>query len=222
MDPTSATGWFQAPPWTVAPRSDPHDPLTLDAAEALVFWLSAVNTNPLDPMDIDLLSPTASIDGPGDANSLFPFEETRLTDLDNDGWPEYVSQHAPGVPYVYFDGRVLSGTYHYGLNSNVRYPPVGHPLDGAVGIARPYRSNTPIDVLDNGRTILNNVDNDTKWQEPGKFQILFAGLDEHFGVDVPGGPISKQFPDPNYVVQDEDGDNMANFTDGRTVEASIP
>jgi prepilin-type N-terminal cleavage/methylation domain-containing protein len=218
------SAWFTSPPWTLGGRTDPHDPLDLDAAEALVFWLSAINANPRDPLDIDLLSPTASINGPGESEPLFPFKETQLVDVDNDGWPEYVSKHCDEAPYVYFDGRVLGGNYHYGLSAAVRYPPVGHPLDGVAGIARPYRSNTLIDVLDNGRTILANPANPTKWQEPGKFQIICSGLDNHYGEDIPPPttPVSKQFPDPNYEVEDEDEDNLMNFSGGDTVGDAIP
>jgi type II secretory pathway pseudopilin PulG len=220
--------WFSSPPWPApaSPKSK-QNPANLDAAEALVFWLSAINTNPRDPLNIDLMSPDQtnydSIDGPGDAKSYFPFDTSRLVDLDGDGWPEYVSKHSPNAPYVYFDGRLLSGTYHYG-QVNTRYPPsASHPLAGVVGLARPYRSNVLIDALDNGKTILANAANPTQWQEPGKFQIICAGLDSHFGEDIPSAaPVSKQFPDPNYQLQDEDEDNMMNFSAGKTVVDSVP
>lgn len=220
--------WFTTPPWPAAasPKMT-QDPDDLDAAEALVFWLSAINGNPRDPLDIDLMSPDQvrydSIDGSGEATVLFPFDTARLVDLDGDGWPEYVSQHSPNAPYVYFDGRVISGVYHYG-SLLARYPPTAtHPLASTVGLARPYRSNTLIDALDNGRTILANAVNPTQWQEPGKFQIICAGLDNHFGEDVsPTTPTSKQFPDPNYDVKDEDEDNIMNFSNGQTVADAIP
>jgi hypothetical protein len=92
-----------------------------------------------------------------------------------------------------------------------------------LGVARPYRSNQTLDALDNGRTQPNTGGNTTKWINPGKFQIVSAGLDGNFGPDLlPAGSLFKQFPDPNYSLADEDEDNLADFTEGQTIGESVP
>lgn len=217
-NPASTTSWFNDPPWAAA--GNVQDPKDLDAAEALVFWLSAVSSNPRTPLHVDLKSPNpsvgkGSIDGPGEAISLFDFDETRLTDLDNDGWPEYVPKQASGAPYVYFDGRLYGGKYIY---DGASYTKIGLGL----GTARPYRTNQPIDTLDNGKTQPQVAPNTTTWANAGGFQIICAGLDENYGPDVLSTSGFKQFPDPNYVVSDEDVDNLADFTGGETIQDSIP
>lgn len=233
MDYTVSTSWFQSPPWT--PPGGKVDPRTLDPAEALVFWLSAIKKNPRDPMDIDNKHPNTNyvIDGAGEPVAFFEFDETRLIDLDDDGWPEYASKHSPEAPYVYFDGRIATypatPSTPYSAYHASQYPKIGD-ADLGVGFTRPYRSNSTIDARDNGKTQPANVPvntNTTTWLEPGKFQIHWPGLDNHFGSRTGTASdasdwVYKTFPDPNYALSDEDGDNLANFSDGDTVEDSIP
>lgn len=226
MDYTNPASWFQAPPWDVTVI--PVSPTTLDPAEALVFWLSAIKKNPRDPLDIDNKHPDPSyvIDGTGEPVVFFEFDETRLIDLDGDGWPEYASKHSPNAPYVYFDGRIVAGSYAY---HGAQYPKIGDS-DLGIGFARPYRSNNVIDARDNGKTLPANVPvgtNTTTWLEPNKFQILWPGMDNHFGSHTgiaadASDWVYKQFPDPNYALTDEDGDNLANFSEGSTMGDSVP
>jgi prepilin-type N-terminal cleavage/methylation domain-containing protein len=180
-------------------------PSQLDPAEALVFWLRTVVNNPRKPLT-----------GTGEESNFFAFEEKRLTDLDQDGWLEYVPKHGAGAPYVYFDGRVITNTttgkpeYSY---TTASYPKdLTGIIDQKMGVVRPYRSNLPIDTRDNGRTVPAATSvtfatqaitvNNTKWMNEGKFQVVSAGLDSAFGVDNKddGGAtlIFKTFPAPNY------------------------
>jgi hypothetical protein len=153
--------------------------------------------------------------------------------MDDDGWMEYVPKEAPGAPYVYFDGRLLSGRYAYGATDGTdltcRYPelPV---LPGTSNMVRPYRSNLPIDARDNSRTQPQSTNNNTQWINPGKFQILCAGLDNQFGVENLGSGnevVWKKFPDPNYYInagpdRTVDEDNLADFGGGKVFGDSIP
>jgi prepilin-type N-terminal cleavage/methylation domain-containing protein len=198
--------------WGSSTYADGRKPANLDPAEAIVFWLSLVKNNPRNPLT-----------GTGDEVSYFPFDPTRLVDLDGDGWQEYVPKHAPGAPYVYFDGRVVSGAYAY---SGASYS------NSDVGVIRPFRSNTPIDARDNNRTRPQTAANNTQWMKPDTFQILSAGLDNRFGMDnrdASNNLVFKQFPTPNYyIVADpnredtDDNDNLSNFGDGRTIGDNIP
>ena len=154
-------------------------------------------------------------------------------DLDGDGWQEYVPPHGTEAPYVYFDGRVIpvgtTSIYGYML---AQYPKTTGtlmlPLD-QVGVARPYRSTTPIDNRDNKKTMPNTAPNVTKWIKPGQFQIICAGQDNHFGVDDMSGTsvVFKQFPVPNYyqsatLDRSNDEDNLFDFSEGKTMEGAIP
>ncbi|MBC8356020.1 MAG: prepilin-type N-terminal cleavage/methylation domain-containing protein [Planctomycetes bacterium] len=214
--------WYTNPPWDAGPAgaAPVPNPADLDPAEALVFWLSAVSTDPRAPLNIDSVgsgqttSGAKVISGPGEPVSFFEFDETRLTDLDDDGWPEYAPKQAPEAPYVYFDGRVNSGTYAYNVPT--------YTLSGG-GTVRPYRSNSAINVaLDKSQTTPSASPNNTTWLNPGKFQLISAGLDEHFGSISITSPNYKQYPDPNYTLADEDDDNLADFSEGKTMGDSVP
>jgi type II secretory pathway pseudopilin PulG len=190
-----------------------------DPAEALVFWLSGVRNNPRDPLGMQ---------GQGEFVSFFDFDPTRLKDQDGDGLQEYYPKHAPSAPYVYFDGRVMDGYYLY---TDAYYPyPASSKLTSTLGQVRPYRNNLPIDTnRDNNRTRPATTDNSTQWADPDGFQLICSGLDNEFGVafipdpNAQGFPIFKQFPVPNYTLSGEaDGDNLATFTEGKTLEAVVP
>ena len=203
----------------------------LDPAEAIVFWLGMLKNNPRSPLA-----------GPGEPVSLFDFQDAQLTcplfpdpalmqsqtvgpDLDGDWWPEYQPKHGPGAPFVYFDGRVISNVYIY---RDASYPAANSTLASSIGVVRPYRSNTPVDSTDNNRTQpyvgvdpSNTNSPNTKWVAPEKFQILCAGLDGKFTSDP--AVVFKQFPNPvNYRMTDEDSDNLASFSDGRTIGDCVP
>lgn len=94
-----------------------RDPRDLDAAEALVFWLSEVSDDPYHPLT-----------GTSDHLSFYDFFEVRLSDVDKDGWPEYASRRNPSVPYVFFNERTAVKS---------RYP--RQPLPEILGVARVYR-----------------------------------------------------------------------------------
>ncbi len=177
----------------------------LDPAEALVFWLGGIPDAQGVPRGFckvpgqPLLRP--------DQNSsrtlpLFQFEESRLADVDGDGWPEYYPPgFAPGQepPYVYFAAWPIwynhsSPALRY-YNQAVYPASQPHPW----GAARPYARGTSANA---------------RWVEPTGFQILCAGLDRHFGANAP-----KFFPGgENY--SEEDWDNLTNFYEGTLEDAS--
>jgi len=232
---------FNAATWLGSSTLTPN-PRNLDAAEALVFWLSMTTSNPRNP-----------ISGQGDAKIYYEFKKDQLTDLDNDGWPEYVPSQAKGAPFVYFDGRshatstsatltpTSSPAYAYAWSVypspyTASSPPplcmvtatTAIPAGGglpAVGVVRPYRSNAGIPASDT-KTWPNAPLNNTEWINPGTYQLLCAGLDNHFGYD--NGGAFKQFPAPNYYSASsgneraEDVDNIPNFSEGQTIGNAYP
>jgi prepilin-type N-terminal cleavage/methylation domain-containing protein len=216
-------GWLQAQP----PAGFPA-PINLDPAEALVFWLSGLKNNPRDPLA-----------GTGEPKVYYTFAPEQLTDVDSDGWKEYASKYSQGVPYVYFDGRIqnaFSGGPALCAYAWAKWPLLGgtqapfvDPISvaaeptGPFGIARPYRSNHPIPPIDSS-TFPNSAPlKNTTWLAPGKFQIISPGLDGSFGPELQddGLAVYRTFPSPNYSFA-EDADNLATFSEGRTMEDMVP
>jgi type II secretory pathway pseudopilin PulG len=214
---------------------DGRCPAKLDPAEAVVFWLGMLKNDPRNPL-FSVVSPipASGAADPREPFSYFDFKKEQLTgplfltvagqpytDLDSDGWPEYVPKQAPKAPFVYFDGRVLGGGYIYGKAAYTS-------LSAVAGEVRPFRSNSPIDSLDNKKTIPGTTDNSTLWIDPNKFQLIGAGLDGVYGgafspdPNASGFPIFKQFPKPNYSMTPEETDNVASFASGKTIGDSVP
>lgn len=172
--------------------------LVPDASEALVSWLSGLSKDPRLP-----------ITSTSERNIIFPFEESRLVDLDNDGLPSYVPPDGSRAPYVYFDSR----TY-----SSASYP---FDVDGTgTNIVRlyPYRSNRPLPLGQPPHAIGPQ----TQWVNPTTFQIISAGLDGEFGADtVAAAPnLYKVYPE-GLQYSPEDYDNIANFSNGKKFKDNI-
>lgn len=233
----NVAGWLASTPATKVPGA-------LDPAEALVVWLSGLRNNPRDPMAIN----TAS----GDPKVYFEFDQTRLRDVDADGWMEFYPKHGDQAPYVYFDGRIMDDptnsndvcTYAWAVyprfvsqvNSSQRVPnAVPAPITTTstpasdIGVTRPFRSNEAVVASDQETWPRDATFNTTQWVNRGKFQIHWAGLDSHFGWDhvgtgIPSGIIYKQFPEPSNrgLMTQEEEDNLANFSDGKTMGDSLP
>lgn len=203
-----------------SPSATQFVPANLDPAEALPFWLSMLSTNPRDPLSG--VAPNYQ----GERSSFFTFLTERLMDIDGDGWVEYVPKNGNQRPFVYFDGRVVSGQYAY-VNSS--YPKQATIAPVTTEMVRPYRSNTAINATrDRARTKPNNSpsgNNNTEWLRPGAFQVISAGLDNEFGTDysVSGSVVFKTFPTPNYpIAASSDDDNLASFSDAKTLGDAVP
>jgi prepilin-type N-terminal cleavage/methylation domain-containing protein len=238
----NVAAWLATPPPVTTPPTP--DPRTLDAAEALVFWLSMLSTNIRDPLNTN-----------GERAVFYKFDETRMLDIDNDGWKEFYCKSADRCPLVYFDGRLITvpntspppagqpaliATYAYAWALYPSpYGPANLAPDAAtltrsflppaaptspVGVARPFRSNLPIDATrDNFRTWPYGPGNPSQWMTPGLFQIVCAGQDNLFGPDISTAAVTfKTYPTPNYQLAGvDDEDNLANFSE-RTIGDSVP
>ncbi len=175
----------------------PLNLLTLDAAEAMVFWLGGFPT-PYDSNGLPLtsrklcgfnLNPTdpfllAKANMEGRSKSFYDFAEGRLTDLDNDGWLEYVPRESD-PPYVYFDSATYTqpamqanGSVSVGNPGYRAYPWIAYALNletqpgTAVPLARKLLNSTqPLPV---------NYQVGVQWMEVNAFQIISAGLDQAY------------------------------------------
>ncbi|MBX3415519.1 MAG: type II secretion system protein [Pirellulales bacterium] len=215
----NATTFSQAPYTTGLKLED------LDGAEALVFFLGGLpnpeSSNLLTGFAADPAKPfQSSNDQSQRTQRFFEFDPTRLADFDGDGWPEYVPKINAGVftdalgrtftsaPYVYFD----SGSYELGPH----YPffhddvTVQARLAGYWGYAVPYGSQRDT-TIGNALEPWTWAMTANGWQEPGKFQIICAGLDGNYGSR----------PDP-LSITDEDEIWKRVFPSGEGYKTNIP
>lgn len=189
---------------------------TLDAAEALVFWLGGLPrrtadangrivfeltgfandpTAPFAPQP-NVPAPDASwSSGRSRTKALFPFDNSRLTDLDNDGWPEYSppgNKTEQAAPYVYFEAQSYNLQPVYPDAEQTTNPNAGTvtahaALSSIVGVAKPYARR----LQTNGS--VDRQDWQITWVEPDRFQIIAAGRDNSYGLAIPAGGLSWTF-----------------------------
>lgn len=138
--------------------------------------------------------PRHPVTGSGESLVLFEFDELRLWDFDGDGWWEYVPGESGNqeTPYVYFDSRTYDKAIY----------PKDEAESSTQGVAYPYRTTALLADADH-RAVMN----------PNAFQIISAGLDGNYGADNP----AKVFP-RGTGYGPGDWDNVANFSDGKTLE----
>jgi prepilin-type N-terminal cleavage/methylation domain-containing protein len=210
-------------------NDDGLDIRLLDPAESLVFWLGGfphriddnAGTSLTDPADItakllhlemfaaDPANPLSHESDNGGEQRIAPFfdfDETRLVDNDNDGWPEYVppgkSLTGRPAPYVYFDKSAYraddEGIAAYpaasstGATRDIQFPsgaPHNRPslkfpnsyvdhsgLGTEWGFCRPYART--------GAVVGTEVE--IEWINDDSFQIICAGLaNGRFGPSTP-------------------------------------
>lgn len=128
----------------------------------------------------------------GEAKLYYDFDQARFTDIDADGWSEYAAPGCLNAPFVYFDARAYA-TYFPESSNNQLYQPTIDSV--ARGKARPAPSASG-------------------YVNPTTYQIIAAGQDGSFGnggMNYPDGPYSGA-----------DMDNIANFSEGRTYQDSVP
>ncbi len=236
---------------TTPPAANQLDPRALDPSEALVFWLGGgLKKNQRNPIrgtgekDIYFEFKTEQLvdsDGDGwmeytsehsgDAPYVY-FDGRILNDYHFDyGNRTCTPTNLPAVcayAWAVYPPRA-PGMGVVCVGRNVAVPDIS---PSKFGVVRPYRTNTPVPANDNTTHPVTNMPgvNDTTWINPGKFQIISAGLDEAFGTenrDTTVDSVFKSFPVQNYytvAVGDlsEDADNIANFTEGQTIEEAIP
>jgi prepilin-type N-terminal cleavage/methylation domain-containing protein len=191
----------------------------LEQDEALVFWLSMIANDPRQPFKNFLINNNGKlyyaggndqtklnfIDFPGSYTRFthYDFDSRRLQDTDDDdgdgipgdGIPGYAAQYCRDTTYMYFDSR----TYAFSQNPAYAARQVAQPFSDAVAIAK----------------------NQSKFMNPNTFQIVCSGQDGNFGavINAFGNNVllwnnTKMFP-TMINCNEEDSDNMADFTEGR-------
>lgn len=180
--------------------SDPYQIADLDPTEAYVLFLMGFSPDVEQPLT-----------GTGARTPLFEFDQSRLSDEDNDGWWSYHPKYTE-AEYVYFNAK----TYDDGASTSPAVAEVDFTTGTAglaKGIARPYA------------TI--NANGAGAWAEAKKFQLICAGLDGHFGSysnDVqmklyPSGVADTSIAADSINYSLEDRDNIVNFGEAATLES---
>jgi prepilin-type N-terminal cleavage/methylation domain-containing protein len=187
----------------------------LDQDEALVFWLAMIANDPRQPFKNFVFNNSGVLyyaggndttqlnfnDYPGSFTRFvhYDFDSRRLIDSDADGIPGYEAQYCKGTTYMYFDSRTYS------------FPTINDPTSGtyyaARRVAQPY---SDIVAINKGQP---------KFMNPTTFQIVCSGQDGDYGL-VPlnasfNWANTKTFGPVLKNTNEEDMDNMADFTEGR-------
>lgn len=189
----------------------PSPSARVSPAQALAFWLGGFSSNPKRPFTGSggpfLVDAGGAITGanPDRAAGTFVFDKARLT-LETVAPPLFCTYQPPkkNSPYVYFDAR----TYADSLYSV-----------GGKGSAKPYFAKPPLPPAPGPPTIV-------EWVNPDRFQIISAGLDDHYGsTPVLTDPYSYPvYPKGvNYMSPgDGDDDNITNFSEGGRLQDQKP
>ncbi len=222
--------------WTVFwvdPLDNANHNSYVDPAEALVFWLGGFSANAKTPftgsggpwVQDGVGTVYANLErsgGPGDFDKeRLTFNTTPVvisptvsglvsndTASPGDQFPVYLPEGRK-VPYVYFDSRTYGGILSTGpppfpLNG---YYTVAGPFPGH-GYAKPYLTNRAKPTSPFG----------FEWVNDTKFQIISAGLDDHYGSDAFLANIAffPRYPSGDFYLTPPPGDddNITNFSKG--------
>ncbi len=156
----------------------------IDPAEALVFWLGGFSADPKRPFTGKggpfLVTAAGNplvisdvVPNPERNNGVYGFDKGRLdfTD-DGDSFPVYAPKSRK-APYVYFDSR----TYSFILGGQPTYTVYSHP--SIPGVAVPYKANRLNAAF---RSAVDPPDQFVEFARPQTYQIISAGLDDHYGT----------------------------------------
>lgn len=161
----------------------------LDCAESLVFWLGGLPERRGAGFALPGRATGVGLPGIQSGTVFFNFDQSRLTDVDHDGWPEY--RPLPGAcdglqpPFVYFDYRA----YETGVYPS---PARGNPAMQSWGVCVPYQLSPK------------------NWANPDSFQIIITGCDLRYG----GSSGSPRVLKTHAGITEADFDNLTNFCDG--------
>ena len=210
--------YFGAIPGSPALRS----PSTMTAAESLVFWLNDLSLNKEFPLGYvyDSANNRFAIDPNKQDRKFFEFDESMLTDLDLDGWPEFCPTAGPKIPVCYFDSR----TYNQ-LQRTYLVDTDGNGVD-QTELTQRLLNFIKVDETDHGEAdggwcypyldfVESNRQSAYVFEDPEKYQLISAGMDGSYGKgsgDFPGLRYSKN--DDNALISTH-RDNITSFSEGR-------
>ena len=196
----------------------------LDNAESLVFWLGLIANDPREPFKNFVVDNSGNLyfapqpgatappygvyPGPYTRHVHFEFDERRLQYADADVLPGYTALYCRDTPYVYLESR----TYRLHMRPNT----------AALGVCQPFNDAAKVQA-----SLSSSVNPDSTFVNQNTFQIHVAGQDGNFGVVVPTPAVDANFnwvtgwqryvkTFPNMLnTNEEDSDNIADFTEGQ-------
>jgi len=199
--------------------------------ESLVFWLGLIANDPRYPFKNFSLDNSSNLvfaplpgsaagsigvyPGPYPRYAHYDFDQRRIRTLDTDVLPSYEALYCKGTPYVFFDSR----TYRLHLT----------PATAGVGACQPYNDYAKVQATLQANVTVNP---DTTFVNPNTFQIHCAGQDGNYGylttavdpsnnfvflntASAPWQTLVKTFGAVMNNANEEDSDNLADFTEGR-------
>ena len=198
--------------------------ITLLGPECLVFFLGGPNSkNASGTLPVNMggcigfsKNPATPFDRMSTSRdpSLFDFLPARFSDVDGDGFPEYLdSLPAQTAPYLYYSSY---GGQGYNTLFTTEFSSISTTFSG---LTEPYRQGDKA--------------NAPHWK-PSSFQIISPGLDHMYGFGgaylttgatrtPSGATVSAQYPNsfsnsaPTGTQRVAEADNITNFSDGQLV-----
>jgi len=190
----------------------------INEGESLVFWLAMTDNDPRYPF-LSFYGWTGRDPKP---KKYYEFDETRLVGVDGDKVPSYVAKNCQDTFYIYIDSRGYDSYHRPAIESSdmatiqridTNMTDTYATSEDGKGV-RPYWSNTEVNA--NASTARSRY----KPANPTTFQLICAGLDGEFGLDLNNDIDVKVFPTgDNY--SEEDKDNITNFSAGKRLADSI-
>lgn len=209
------------------PNTDvPRDPATqqvtpqsrlklasLDASEALWFWLRGFTNDPQNP----LFGPVGVDPTKIERTPKYEFNKGQLLDVDGDGFMEYYPRFAterPFVYYVHYNYLANFGKTDANLVCRNLFPLMMNPT-AVLPAPRPYLSTQTANPPD--------PTNKQHYAAATSFQIISAGLDNDYGPQVPNvAPAFLPYAYPTGPYPERaHRDNVTSFVD-RTLEDAVP
>lgn len=166
-------------------------PYEIDGAECLVFFLGGIPQQVGDKWGLTgfAKNPTNPLVGSNRNAPIFEFNAGRLTDLDKDGFPEYLdyNQQQPIVYFLSYGGNYDPDDVNYSeISDDLLTKQTAGAFFNQALIAspapNPYTVAPPIASLTTGHVAPIGQQPSQVWWKPQTFQLICAGDDGLFGI----------------------------------------
>jgi prepilin-type N-terminal cleavage/methylation domain-containing protein len=191
-------------------------------SECLVFWLTMTDNDPRYPFLSYFVGNTGRTPNP---KKYIDLDAARLKNPDTDSTPSFEAKNCQETFYIYVDSRSYDSYARDPYDRDLAHFQASESAIGNTyavaeddkGI-RPYWSTTRGTAP---RVTSNLIRNNYKPMNATSFQLICAGLDGEFGMDLTNDIDVKVFPTgENYA--EEDKDNITNFSNGGRIGDAIP
>jgi prepilin-type N-terminal cleavage/methylation domain-containing protein len=192
----------------------------ISESESLVFWLSMTDNDPRYPF-LSYYNPTSR---PINPKKYYDFDEARLKNADGDVTNSFEAKNCQETLYIYIDSRSYDSYHKPATQIEYVYDRATiNNLDSQTNTFAIAEDNKGVRPYWSSKAVFNSGASTTRSKynpiNPTTFQLICAGLDGEFGSEESDLDI-KAFPSgDNY--NEEDKDNIANFSGGKRLGDSI-